>query len=522
MDRRIVAVIGGSTIVLAALLLSVFMGLGTTMAQGDSMAASGIPEEYYTCPMHPSVRSDRPGSCPVCGMALVKKSVLAETATLDLKSLGEVSLSPAQRVLANVSTTGATRTDLRREIVAVGNIVPAEPRKATVSARFNGRIEKLFVDAAGARVRAGDTLFTLYSPDLISAEQEFLLSLETANGGDRLPAFDIQEASRRRLIERFGLTEEQVRELAVGRKVSSTVTFRAPLGGTVLEKNIQEGQYVSEGAPLYGVADLSIVWALLDVYEDDLRFVHVGQTAALSSAAYPGIAFSGKVMFVEPEVNPETRTVRVRVELPNGRLSLRPNMYVSASIGVAIRNALAVPTSALLRTGRRNIVWQEVRSNVFQPREVAIGATSGGLTEIFSGLEEGSIVASSGGYLIDSESQLQQPSRQDESQGNRERTTGLRPASPPDLGAPEVVKIRVKGGYTPDEIRVKAGRPLILQFYRDETSMCSREVVFPSLNIKRELPAWRTTEVRFTPPKAGEIPFECGMGMLHGRIIVER
>ncbi len=385
---------------------------------GDSLTAhrsDQTADSYYTCPMHPSVRSDRPGACPVCGMALVKKSARTENPA-DAVEFRGVSLSPTQRVMANVTTVPAVRRTLSAEVSAVGIVAAAEPSQATVAARFRGRIEKLLVNTTGQRVRKGEPLFELYSPDLISAERDFLLALQadkqaTQSGIDGSGTMQkkLLEASRDRLQIHFGFTDTQIARLESSGQISITATFFSPISGTVLQKDIQEGMYVEEGMTLYQLADLSTVWAYLDVYERDLRAVKPGQAIGVTTEAYPAKTFNGHVTFIDPVVNPGTRTVRVRTEFRNKEGLLKPNMFIRAHLSASSGPSIVVPQSAVLSMGPRAAVWVEVQPNRFEPREVVPGAANDGQVEILKGLQEGELVAQTGGFLIDSESSLQQP-----------------------------------------------------------------------------------------------------------------
>jgi len=361
--------------------------------------ASGL-KEYYTCPMHPSVISDHPGACPVCGMALVKKSAPPSEVAHSTEE-GHVHISASERIAANVSTVRAARRMVSSRVAATGAVAFAEPLQAIVPARFRGRIERLFARSTGTVVRSGDPLFSVYSPDLITAEREYLLSKSSDAGSG-----DLLSASASRLKDHYGLTEAQISELAASGHTHSTITYYSPISGTVIEKNLQEGQYVDEGTALYRLADLRRVWVIAEVYEKDLRYVKVGQAAEVRADAFPSDTFAGRVSFVEPVLNGETRTARVRVELDNRQGKLKINMYAALEIEGASHQGLVVPRSAVLFTGGRPLVWVEGSPGHFQKRGVELGVTSESSVEVVSGLEEGEMVASSGGFLIDSESQL--------------------------------------------------------------------------------------------------------------------
>jgi len=380
----------------------------TIVGEGTADSQSG----YYTCPMHPSVISDKPGSCPVCGMTLVRKAGTPQASAEDIGVIASVSLSQAQRVIANVATTPAVRRSIDKEISAVGVVDYAEPLRTKVAARFGGRIEKLYVDYTGTKVKKGQPLFALYSPDLYSAEREFVLALNAMDtpGADANPDRKAMvDAARDRLSIHFGLTGGQVARIERTRTVDQTITFYSPISGTVLDKEVLEGQYIGEGTVLYDLADLSRVWIYLDVYEKDVRFIRIDHPVRIRAESYPGEVFRGRVTFIDPVINPETRTVRVRTESDNASGKLKPQMYVRAEIHVPAAESIVIPASAIMYTGKRKIVWVEVKENTFEPRDVRVGITAGPMVEILEGLHEGEQVVASGGYLIESESQLRAP-----------------------------------------------------------------------------------------------------------------
>lgn len=508
------------------LLMAAVAGCTNTPSKDESSDghdhASAQAEEYYTCPMHPSVRSDRPGACPVCNMALVKKTAQKDLNTEDLASLQAVSLSPTQRVMANVTTAPAVRRAMRRDIQAVGLISYAEPNYKHISARFPGRLEKLYLSYTGQPVRKGDPVADVYSPEAISAQQEYLLALdsyEQANtGGQSFTSYagQLLEQAGEKLYQ-WGFTKGQIARLRETRKVNYVVTIYSPISGIVVKKSVDPQHYAATGEDMFDVADLSVVWIYLDVYERDIRFISKGLPVEITTEAYPGEVFKGRVLFIDPVLNPETRTIRVRTEFANPNLKLKPNMYATARINIPKAEALVVPSTAVISTGKRNVVWIEVHENAFEPREVVTGAVSDGLTQILSGLNDGEQVVVTGGYLIDSESALLQPAAASLHAGhNTARPSGEVP--PPAANA---IRIHVKDGYHPSEIRAKAGNKVTLEFYRDETSACSDEILISAFGIKKKLPAYQVTTVEFTPSESGEVVFTCGMEMLHGKLIVE-
>ncbi len=495
---------------------------------GDNDHAQETAAETWTCPMHPSVISDRPGACPVCHMDLVKKAESADMSAEDEAMLRSVSLSPAQRVLANVSTAPVLMRRIERSITAVGVVDFAEPLQSVVSARFRGRVVKLHVNYTGASVRKGQALFDLYSPELINTQQDYLIAFNArrkALEAGNTAAADVQsgmlEAIRGRLLMHYGLFEDKIGQLERSGDVLHTVTFFSPMSGTVTVKNVQEGRYVDDGTTVYEIADFSRVWVYLEVPEQDIRHIRNGQAVRLSSAAYPGEDFKGRVTFMDPVMNSQSRTVRARVETSNPGGRLKPGMYVNGSIAVQAAEVLAIPTSAVIRTGRRDVVWVEVEENRFEPRDVRLGAKSGDFYEVLGGIGEGEMIAESGGYLLDSESTLMNPEAAAKHAQSVQEDAGTGTSGESVNAGPREIKVKVKFGYAPEVIRVKAGEKVRLLFHREEDSKCTEEVVFPDFNIRKNLPAFRTTAIDITPKKKGSFTFSCGMDMLHGTLVVE-
>ncbi len=368
--------------------------------------------EFYTCPMHESVQSAEPGACPICGMTLVPKEVQEQMEGSDLSGLKTVSLSPMQRGMANVSTAVTERRQVSNTVHAVGVVSYAEPNYKVISMRFPGRVERLFVTFAGQYVHEGDPVAEVYSPEVILDEQAYLRALDsyrmtTRDGGETTDPVSNFLRQNREKLRQLGFTEKQIADLGKSETLGSYVMIYSPISGTVVKKSVDPGRYFAEaGQPLFEVADLSTVWILLDVYERDIRLVKKGLAVEITTEAYPLDTFRGRVVFVDPVLTPETRTVRVRTEFPNPEAKLKPNMYVNAAISVPQPNALVVPTTAILPAGKRCLVWVEVGENQFEPREVVVGGENDGFTVILKGLEEGEVVAATGGFLIDSESAL--------------------------------------------------------------------------------------------------------------------
>lgn len=356
---------------------------------------------YWTCSMHPQIRMDSPGICPICNMDLIKK---VEEEKPELSSNTEmenmVTLSGKKQVLANVSTIVVKKENLQEQVTAYSYLDFAENNRKTISARFNGRIEKLLVDKTGDYIKKGQPLFEIYSPDLVQAQNEYLIVLNNSANPNSL-----LKASKKKL-EIFGLTPEQIQTLEKTKEISITLTYFSPISGTVIEKKVQEGVYVNEGTIIFDVAELSTLWNIAEVYENNLSYVKIGSSVKLRLRAYPGEEFIGRVSFIYPVINSQTRTVKVRSEFSNYSGKLKPQMYGETVFNNASGQGLLVPADAVIIAGKRTVVWAKAGDGMFEARNVQIGNRYGDKYQILSGLNEGDEIASSGGFLIDSESQL--------------------------------------------------------------------------------------------------------------------
>jgi len=387
------------------------MALVKKEQEGEKVEAAQTTEAevYYTCPMHPEIVRDEPGNCPICGMALVKKT--SSDSKRDEASV--VTVGPELIQTLGVTTEMVHPRRLVKEIRTVGRIDYNEKAMKIVSARVPGRIDKLFVDFTGATVKKGDPLVLLYSPKLISTQKEYLLSLETMKKmKDSVVPEIIQstkslvDASKQRLLL-WGISENQIMELEARGEPSTHLTIYAPLSGTVIHKQAMEGMYVMEGGSLYKIADLSTVWLYLDVYEYEMGLVKIGQQVAITTPSYPGITYTGIISFIDPFLDNKTRTVRVRCEIENEDLSLKPGMFGNAVINVLIGEALvAVPESAVIHSGKHTHVIIDKGDGKFMPRPVTLGTLAEDYYQVLDGVMEGETVVTSANFFIDSESQL--------------------------------------------------------------------------------------------------------------------
>lgn len=303
-------------LLIAAVLVAAILFWPEPSSQGNAAGE-------WTCSMHPQVRQNKPGQCPICGMDLIPMAELAKLAELEKR--------------AGIETEPVKHRELFKEVRAVGKLDYNEGRVAVISARIAGRVDRIYADFTGIQVKKGDHLVDIYSPDLFIAQGELLRNLEAyeKTTGDRSFAQVNVEAARTKL-SLLGILPEQIQEMEKSRKTQTHLTIYAPIGGTVIEKNIRAGQYVKEGDMLYRIADLDPIWLFLDIYESDLLWVRYGQTVEVSLEAYPAEKFHGVVTFIDPYLNDKTRTMKVRVNLKNPESRLKPAMYASALIRVRL------------------------------------------------------------------------------------------------------------------------------------------------------------------------------------------
>jgi Cu(I)/Ag(I) efflux system membrane fusion protein/cobalt-zinc-cadmium efflux system membrane fusion protein len=329
-----------------------------------------------------------------------------------LEPRAPVTLDLRRRQLIGVRTAPVERTDLTTTVRAVGTVRYDETRLADVNLKLEGWIEELFVDYTGRLVLRGQPLFTLYSPDLLATQSEYLLALKTRDQLRESQIPDVRESaerlveSARQRLELWDLPPEELQALEQTRQTQRTITFRSPVGGYVIDKPAVKGMHVMPGQTLFRVADLSRVWVEADVHEQEMRLVRVGRSAVVTLDAYPGERFTGRAVYVYPFVEERTRTVRVRFEFanPNGRL--RPGMYANVELQAPGGMGLTVPSNAVIESGRQQIVFVELGDGYFEPRRVQVGRRLGDRVEVLERLEEGERVAMAATFFLDSESQL--------------------------------------------------------------------------------------------------------------------
>lgn len=375
---------------------------------------SGAPAEgkqilYYHCPMHPDYHSDKPGQCPICGMNL--EPVYAPEKKMEEHGPG-AQISPQQQQLYGVSVGEARVETVSETVRAVGVVQPDETRILRVHPKTDGWIEEVYADFTGRLVRRDQPLVSVYSPELLATQQEYLLALRARNilnastvPGARTGGDSLVESARRRL-ELWDFSESEIQQIASSRQPRRAVTLLSPGTGYVLARNAYPRQRITPETELYVVADLSRVWVMAEVFESDAASLRVGQRAAVSLDARPSRRWPARVAYIQPAVDPMTRTVKVRLELDNPELELKPDMYVNVELQTGGASGVFVPSDAVLDTGLAKRVFLAHPDGHFEPREVETGLEANGKVQILKGLSAGDRIAVSGVFLVDSETQL--------------------------------------------------------------------------------------------------------------------
>ena len=400
-------------IILAAgigLLVGLWLGRGCSSRQmqmdatpsGDIQPAAQA--EIWTCSMHPQIRQPKPGSCPICGMDLIPVANPGATETAGLR---EIVFSPEARKLAEVETAPVERRAVALEVRLAGKIQMDETRVAYIAPRVAGRIDRLYANFIGTPVKKGDPLAEMYSPELISAQQELLQAAKAPGAASLLGA-------TRERLRLWGLTPEQIADIERSGQVKDHLTFYAPIGGIVVEKEAREGLYADSGMNLFTVADLSRVWVQLDAYESDLAVLGHALEVEIRAEAFPGEIFKGTIAFISPLLDPMTRTVKVRVEVPNADGRLKPEMFVRALVRTSAQtegatSPLVIPASAPLVTGKRAVVYVALpgKDGAYEGREIVLGPRAGDFYIVKEGLAAGEQVVVNGAFKIDSSLQIQ-------------------------------------------------------------------------------------------------------------------
>lgn len=364
----------------------------------------------WTCSMHPQIRMDKPGKCPICGMDLIplKESGSSEDSSAAINP-NAVQMSEEALALANVQTSVVSNENPVKDLRLYGKIQPDERLMQSQTATVNGRVERLWVNYTGESVRKGQTLASIYSPELYTAQQELL---EIVRMNDSQQKSYLLDAAREKL-RLWNLTNQQILAIEKSGKVSPAVEIKATTSGKVIAKQVNQGDYISQGTVLFQIADLSRVWAVFQAYEGDLPFLKQGGKVDFTLQAIPGKHFSGTISFIDPLINSSTRTAGVRVELNNHDGKLKPEMFVTGNLKASLaqyKNQLVIPQSAILWTGQRSIVYVKVSGTstpTFMMREIILGPSLSGAYVVLSGLKSGEEIVTNGAFSIDASAQLE-------------------------------------------------------------------------------------------------------------------
>jgi membrane fusion protein, copper/silver efflux system len=364
---------------------------------------------FWYDPMHPAYKADKPGIAPDCGMQLVPKYAEDETAKMPA---GSVKIAAEKQQLIGVRTATVERQSLARIVRTTGQLTSDETKLAHIHVKVNGYIDKGYVDYVGQLVKKGQPLFTLYSPDLVATEEEYLIAKRGAEemGASQFP--DIAQGSQsllrstRERLKLWDITDEQIKKLDETGEVTKTLTFYSPVSGFVTDRKAFPQTAVTPDMDLYAISDLSTIWVNADVYEYEVPFVKVGQTADMQLSYYAGRTYTGKITYIYPTVDPVSHTVKARIEFANPNFDLKPQMFANVQLKINYGKQIVVPQEAIMDSGDKQYLFVVHDGGVFEPRVIQMGAKLEGNVVVLSGLNAGETIVTSGNFLIDSESRL--------------------------------------------------------------------------------------------------------------------
>lgn len=383
-------------------------------SQSTSTTSTSEPDRerkilFWYDPMHPAFKSDKPGIAPDCGMRMVPKYAEDETAKMPS---GTVKITPDKQQRIGVRTATVERRSLVRTVRTTGQLTSDETKLAHIHVKVNGYIDKGYVDYIGQLVKKGQPLFTLYSPDLVATEEEYLIARRGAKemGASQFP--DVAQGSQsllhstRERLKLWDISDEQIQKLDDTGEVTKTLTFYSPVSGFVTDRKAFPQTAVTPDMDLYVISDLSTIWVNADVYEYEVPFVKVGQTADMQLSYYAGKTYAGKITYIYPTVDPVSHTVKARIEFPNPNFDLKPQMFANVQLKINYGKQIVVPQEAIMDSGDKQYLFVVHDGGVFEPRVIQMGAKLEGNVVVLSGLNAGETIVTSGNFLIDSESRL--------------------------------------------------------------------------------------------------------------------
>ena len=500
----------------------------------------------------------RPVPAPVGMEASPGKSSPALSMPGDVSiTLTPEKLANAQIMIEAATTQAGPAVPSAAGIRTTGTVQANEYKQTPVVPVTGGIVREVNVEL-GDKVKRGQTLTTIFSTELADSQSEYLKMVaeleehhkhhqraselveigaisreELDDATSKLKSAQAGVASLRQRLLLLGVDTKQIDELKTSSQVSSLISVSAPASGTVINRDVNVGEVIDKGKELFSIADLSTVWVIGQIYENDFRSVGVGTPAMITTPSFPGQSFNGRISYLDPRVDPNTRTSQVRIEIPNRGMLLRLGMFVDVSLGGAARPATSgqptamVPRPAVQQIGSKQVVYLATEPGVFIQREVSVGPEANGLIPIYSGVSAGDRIVTEGSFLLRAESLKINPA-QASSPGSlpsqpppavqQQETAKEQPAEPSIQTAKIVL---TSEGYSPASIRLRKNVPARLTFVRTVEVTCGTDVVIPDFNIKRELPLNDAVVVEFTPDKAGEFSFACGMNMVRGKIVVK-
>jgi len=393
-----------SLILIGGILLGwIFFHSSPAKEEKHDHAAETAKSEIWTCAMHPQIRMDKPGKCPICAMDLIP---LTQSSTAEMDP-NAVHLTKEAAQLANVLTSVVSRQNPEKEVRLYGKVQADERLRQSQVAYISGRVEKLLVNFTGESVRKGQPLALIYSPELVMAQQELLEAAKTKKVQP-----EIYEAAKEKLRQ-WKLSETQILAIENSGNIKATIEVESTTSGIVTAKRVSMGDYVGQGSVLYEVSDLSSVWILFDAYESDLPFLKIGNKIDFTIQALPGSAYSGTVRFIDPVIDPVNRVAKVRVEIGNPGAKLKPEMFATGLVKANLneyKDKLVIPRSAVLWTGKRSIVYvkqPDSEEPVFKIREIELGPQLGNSYVILSGLDDGEEIVTESAFSVDAAAQLE-------------------------------------------------------------------------------------------------------------------